>query len=78
MSVSESGAPAGELRPDPVVLAEFIAVAGGLSARVHDLVPLDGGAIQDNWSLSVEFAGRAGREELVLRARGRSGGFQDR
>jgi aminoglycoside phosphotransferase (APT) family kinase protein len=53
---------------DPAVrakLAAFIAKASGQAVGAIEASPLAGGAIQENWLVSVELAGR--RQELVLR-----------
>ncbi len=53
---------------DPVLrgrLAAFIAGASGETVVAIDATPLSGGAIQENWLLGVDLAGR--RQEMVLR-----------
>ena len=53
---------------DPAVrarLAAFIAKASGEAVGALEATPLAGGAIQENWLVNVELAGR--RQELVLR-----------
>jgi aminoglycoside phosphotransferase (APT) family kinase protein len=53
---------------DPAVrgrLAAFIASASGEAVASIEATPLTGGAIQENWLISVDLAGR--RQELVLR-----------
>ena len=52
-------------------LCRFLAAAAGAErATLAHLAPLRGGAIQENWTLDVVFAGggMAGRYALVLRA----------
>ena len=51
-------------------LARFVAAAAGARrATVASLVPLRGGAIQENWSVDIELEGGAssGRQAMVLR-----------
>jgi aminoglycoside phosphotransferase (APT) family kinase protein len=57
-------------------LARFIASAAGAErADIIDCTPLSGGAIQENWALSVHLQGgaKAGHHDLVLRADAASG-----
>ncbi len=57
-------------RSDLSALARFLAAASGARAvEISGLELLPGGAIQENWGLDVEFAGRrlAGTQRLVLR-----------
>ena len=55
--------------------AFFAEAAGARRARIRDLAPLHGGAIQENWRLDLELEGgsRAGQHELVLRSDSASG-----
>jgi aminoglycoside phosphotransferase (APT) family kinase protein len=52
------------------VLARFLAAASGAdTVEVTELVPLRGGAIQENWAVDARFSGGAfaGKQRLVLR-----------
>jgi aminoglycoside phosphotransferase (APT) family kinase protein len=57
-------------------LAWFLVAASGADAvEIEALLPLAGGAIQENWALDARFAGGvlAGDRQLVLRAAGSTG-----
>jgi aminoglycoside phosphotransferase (APT) family kinase protein len=46
-------------------LAGFIAAAAGAPARIREVLPLRGGAIQENWLVTAEIGGEI--QEMVLR-----------
>ncbi len=79
--MADTGLPRSEAARPPAAdrraaLARFLAAASGAErCTITALVPLTGGAIQENWGVDAVFAGGmlAGEQRLVLRAAGDTG-----